>query len=203
MLASARTSPGSWIYSIMFFMDGLSNIQQASGLPWTGTAANEHDQSRDECHGGQLRRRPGSKPKRHPNQLLPPETVAGGGSTRSNVSGNVSPNSTLAVNFEHDLLSGRQERIMPTRRRQHRIQLLASSRMHLVRQLQSKEQSQRQPNSGSVSGSTLPRSSPQFHRPPTFRCIALIVRCHRRGNVPGAQARCCRRPGQPTPALPE
>lgn len=32
-----QMQPGSWPYSIMYYMDGLTNIQQSSGLPFTGS----------------------------------------------------------------------------------------------------------------------------------------------------------------------
>jgi type II secretory pathway pseudopilin PulG len=36
-----RGQPGSWPYSIMFFMDALTNIEQTQGLPFTGATPNK------------------------------------------------------------------------------------------------------------------------------------------------------------------
>ncbi len=35
-----QNQPGSWAYSIMFFMEAAKNIQQSSGLPWSGPGPN-------------------------------------------------------------------------------------------------------------------------------------------------------------------
>jgi prepilin-type N-terminal cleavage/methylation domain-containing protein/prepilin-type processing-associated H-X9-DG protein len=43
--------PGSWPYSLMFYMEGLANIQQASGLQFTGAAPNKLTMGAIVCQG--------------------------------------------------------------------------------------------------------------------------------------------------------
>ena len=65
--ASGEDKPGSWPYSIMFFMDAQANIQQTSGLSFTGAAPNKLSMG--------ARRR--ERPQRRPTDVLLSEPAIG------------------------------------------------------------------------------------------------------------------------------